>query len=1202
MNPERWQQIDRLLDAALEREPSQRNAFLAEACAGDDELRREVESLLASHEQGRSFIESPPAELASEWMAEDRTKGMLGRRIGPYHIDSLLGIGGMGEVYLAEDTRLGRKIALKLLPAYLTGDPDRVHRFEQEARAASALNHPNILTVFDVGQVDDTHYIATEYVAGQTLRERMAGAKMSLPEVLDVTSQVAGALAVAHSAGIVHRDIKPENIMLRPDGLVKVLDFGLAKLTAFRKDRSDSEAATGEVLQTEIGVVKGTVTYMSPEQARGLKVDHRSDIFSLGVVLYELIASRPPFQGQTPSDVIASILTTDPAALTGSVQGVPPKLERSAKKALAKDPEARYQTIQDMIFDLKDLKQDLDLGRRAFTSSGKAWLAFASIVLFMVFVLVYYVYLNRKPPEASGTRGTGLPIESIKLRRSVAVLGFKNRSASPSAAWLSTALAEMLTTELAAGEKLRTVPGESVARMKTELALSDAESFAKDTLNRIQKNLSTDLVVLGSYVALGEGSGGQIRLDVRLQDANAGETIAVVSETGTEAKLFELVSQAGAQLRQRLSIGELSNSEASVVRASAPSNPEAARLYSEGLDKLRIMDSVAARNLLDKAVTLDPTYPLAHSALAAAWSALGYDAKAKASAKRAFDLSGKLSREDRLSVEGRYRRINREWEKTIEIYRTLWGFFPDNVDYGLRLVNAQDRGGKAKEALATIEALRKLPSPAGEDPRIDLAAAEVFLALSDFKRQQASSTKAAARGEILGAKLLVASVRFTEGNGFWDTGEFQKAMDAFAEARRIYAAAGDRGGVARAVGSMGNLLREQGRLTDARKMYEESFATFREIGNRSSEATSLNNIALVLKHLGNVTEAKRNYEQSQAIYRETGDKFGLADVLNNMAAILFEQGNLTEARKHYTEALGLYREVGNRRGVAMALGNVAVTQLLTGDLAGSKKMSEEALALDHAIGNKSGKGSALAKIGHVLYHQGELHSARKNFEESLAIFREIGNKREIAYALRNLGEIHMMQEDMTNARKLHEEALALRNEIGEKVNVAESKAALAALAIEEGHPERAEALARESIEVLRAEKQAAEEILAEGILSRSLLLQGKRAEAERAAERATKLARNSEVKTARLSAALTSARIRAAIGRVEEAMKLAQSVYDEATRAGFVDSQFEALLALGELEIASGKETAGRSRLRALQERARAKGFNLIVRKAALKN
>ena len=360
MKPERWQQIDLLLQEALAREPEERPAFLALACGSDETLRREVESLIVSHDQAGNLLDTPLPQIAAEVLLKGRAQCVEGQTIGHFKVLDQLGAGAMGEVYLAEDARLGRKVALKLLPAEFTQDLKRLHRFEQEARAASALNHPNILTIHEIGQADDLHFIATEFIDGQTLRQRMSGTRLKLSETLDIAAQCAAALAAAHEAGIVHRDIKPENVMLRRDGYIKILDFGLAKLTE-RQAPSSSDSPDKAAFETDPGTVMGTAHYMSPEQARGLEVDARTDVFSLGVVFYEMIAGRPPFDGATASDVMTAILKEEPIPITHQSAEVPAEVEWIVKKALAKDREERYQTIRELYIDLKRLRQELEL-------------------------------------------------------------------------------------------------------------------------------------------------------------------------------------------------------------------------------------------------------------------------------------------------------------------------------------------------------------------------------------------------------------------------------------------------------------------------------------------------------------------------------------------------------------------------------------------------------------------------------------------------------------------------------------------------------------------------------------------------------------------------------------------------------------------------------------------------------------------------
>ncbi|HKQ79521.1 MAG TPA: serine/threonine-protein kinase [Blastocatellia bacterium] len=367
MTPERYHQVNQLFHEALERTDEDRADFLKGACGDDESLRLAVERMLVAQEQAGSFLNAPAFESDSNPLIQEHSGSLIGRVISHYRILSKLGEGGMGEVLLAQDTRLERRVALKLLPAEFTSNRDRVRRFEQEARAASALNHPNIVTIHEIGQAKiesgDLHFIAQELIEGETLRGWIKQRDLSLLDTLDVAIQAASALQVAHTAGIAHRDIKPENMMLRPDGFIKILDFGLAKLLEPDRRRAgfDAEKPTmTSVNWTAPGMVLGTAAYMSPEQARGLEVDGRSDIWSLGVVLYETITGRSPFQGETMADVIVSILDREPPPLPQSLVEAQPELGRIVMKALAKSRDERYQTMEDFGGDLKRLKHRLE--------------------------------------------------------------------------------------------------------------------------------------------------------------------------------------------------------------------------------------------------------------------------------------------------------------------------------------------------------------------------------------------------------------------------------------------------------------------------------------------------------------------------------------------------------------------------------------------------------------------------------------------------------------------------------------------------------------------------------------------------------------------------------------------------------------------------------------------------------------------------
>lgn len=358
-DPQRWQRVKEVFEGALERHGAERESFLQQACDGDTAVREEVESLLRSYEVAGSFMESPAVAHAADDLAAEQ-KLAPGQKVKHYQIVNLIGEGGMGEVYLAKDTILGRRVALKVLPAFVSKDPERLRRFTQEARAASRLSHPNVCVVHEVGETDDGRpFIAMEYIEGMTLRQRIRSQAMKLGDVLDIAIQVADALTAAHESGIVHRDIKPENIVIRPEGFVKILDFGLAKLSERHKSATTTTMPT-LLFHSSPGIVIGTAAYMSPEQARGVAVDERTDIWGLGVVLYEMASGRAPFTGETPTDVVVAIVERDQPPISEHVEGTPPELERIVKKALRKDKNERYQIVKEMAIDLRSLRKELE--------------------------------------------------------------------------------------------------------------------------------------------------------------------------------------------------------------------------------------------------------------------------------------------------------------------------------------------------------------------------------------------------------------------------------------------------------------------------------------------------------------------------------------------------------------------------------------------------------------------------------------------------------------------------------------------------------------------------------------------------------------------------------------------------------------------------------------------------------------------------
>src|SRR6266496_2791890 len=500
MKAERWKQVNDLFQSAVKRAPDERAAFLDKACQGDEPLRREVGSLLTSHERSENFIELPAYKVAPELVANDKTGALVGKLIGHYRIESLIGVGGMGEVYLARDERLGRKVALKLLPGSLTTDETQLSRFKNEARSASALNHPNILTVYEIGTDGNRQFIATEFIEGITLRALLARGRMNPHAALEIAVQVGSALAAAHEAGVVHRDIKPENIMLRPDGYVKVLDFGIAKLTEQRRASDDHTVETTGVLQTRPGLVLGTAHYMSPEQARGQKVDARSDIWSLGVVLYEMVGGSPPFRGETPSDCIASILTTEPPPLSGVLSDVPLKLESILQKALRKNSDERYQTINEILADLRNLKGELEADGSSPQTKARAESIVSKIKRHKRGMLLTLVAILAAPAFAYSFFFVA-PAPSPN-EKSIAVLPFENRSEDKSNAYFTDGVQDEILTRLSKIRDLKVISRTSTQRYKN----------TSQNLSQIANELGVANLLEGSV----QKTNDQVRVNVQL--------------------------------------------------------------------------------------------------------------------------------------------------------------------------------------------------------------------------------------------------------------------------------------------------------------------------------------------------------------------------------------------------------------------------------------------------------------------------------------------------------------------------------------------------------------------------------------------------------------------------------------------------------------------------------------------------------------
>jgi eukaryotic-like serine/threonine-protein kinase len=737
MKPERWQQIERLYHAALERKPAERAAFLREACAGEEAVRSEIESLLCYEEKAEQFIEAPALELAAKRMSEDQVNSMVGRQLGSYKILSQLGAGGMGEVYLAEDSRLKRKVAIKFLPLRSIADGQAQKRLVREAQAAATLDHPNICGIYEVGQQDNISFIAMQYVEGETLAARIHGKPFQLVDALDIAIPIADALSAAHSHGIIHRDIKPENVIINTRGQVKVLDFGLAKV--IERDLLNSAVET-EILLSAPGMIMGTPAYMSPEQVRGETLDARSDIFSFGGVLYEMVSRVRPFAAEGAANTISAILTHDPEPLARYSRGVPAEMERIVSKALRKNREERYQSAQDLLIDLKSLRDQLafeaklertaspesidrasverasgatavtappspaqtdDLSAAKTQSSAgyivgkitrhklKAAIAVAVVV---AAAAVSYLYLSAPNSKAA--------------INSIAVLPFINESGNADVEYLSDGMTELLINSLSQLPHLSVKARSSVFRYKGK----DIEP------QQVGSQLSVQAILNGRVVQRGDN----LTLSLELVDARTGNQLWGEQYNRKLTDLVVLQSEIARDVSEKLRL-RLTSTEQQRLAKRGTENTEAYQAYLKGRyywNKGLAPGYAKSREYFQQAIDLDPTYALAYSGLADYYgfaSAVGLLPpnenwpKAEAAANKALALDDTLAETyNPLAAVKLY--YYRDWPAAERYFRRAIDLNPNYAEVRLHYAQCLVRLGRGEEALAEVQRAIELDS------------------------------------------------------------------------------------------------------------------------------------------------------------------------------------------------------------------------------------------------------------------------------------------------------------------------------------------------------------------------------------------------------------------------------------------------------------------------------------------------------------
>lgn len=987
---------------------------------------------------------------------------------GRYRVLRFLAEGGMGEVYEVEDLELGGRLAAKTVRTDVARQPEALERFRREIQLARRVTHPNVCRIFDLAHhpsptpgAPGTVFLTMQLLVGETLSARIArGGAMTPEQALPIVRQIAAAVGAAHDVGVVHRDLKPANVLLEPgkDGAERavVTDFGLA-----RTETGDGDGAT----MTAAGFFLGTPAYIAPEQLVGGATSPATDLYALGIVMFEMLTGRVPFQGDTALATAVKRLQEAPPSPRELSKGVDARWEGAILRCLEREPQDRFASAAELVRALEEQVVAAPPPAPVIPVSAPAqtrgrWaklVGLAALILVSFGVLAYRIQSWRQEQALREELLATTPPPATKAPPA---------AAEPSLAW---------------------VPG----------------------------------------------AGGP----------------------------------------------------------GAPTHPEAAALYEAGLERLAAFDAAGAREVLERAATLDPDNALVHAALATAWANLGHEAKSATAARRALELAGNLPQDQRLLIEGRVAEAARDWQRATEIYRSLVRAFPDDLDHRLRLAAAERIAGQGEEARATLEQVRRLPAAAAEAPRIDLAEAAVAEAAGDFARQLALAERAATAAAERGVRATTAQARLSACRALRQLGRLDDGRAACEAARGLFAEAGDSAGVADALGQSANLLYDQGDLPGAVRLFEQALGKYRTIGNRYAEAGLLNNLAVVLRRQGELPAALELYGQVLELVGELGDRPGEAHALGNLAAGLAVRGEVGKARELLERSLTIRRDLGDVPGQAAALDTLGSVLRQQGDLPGARRRHEEALALRRQLGQRSGEAASLAGLSAVLLDQGDLPAARERAEAALKVALEVGNKSLEALARFALSEVLVRAGDFGAARTGHNAALALRRELGERSQEGASRLALAALERAAGEPVAAESEARAAAEEFARQSASLDQALALALAGEAAERQSRGAAAREAFTRARDLAAAGESTRGRLALALLLASRSTPRAEAESQVRAALA---EAERVGWFEARLEASLALAAFE----SPVEGAARRAAVAREAAARGFGELAARA----
>ncbi|MEP7038471.1 MAG: protein kinase, partial [Acidobacteriota bacterium] len=1040
MNSERWQKVKRLFETVVELEPAKRKRFLDKSCGTDKELRRDVENLLSSYTDAESFMEQPAAAEVASFIIEPKNLE-AGKSFGHYEIIKQIGAGGMGEVYLAKDKKLDRKVAVKILNEKFAKHESNLHRFIKEAKAASALNHPNILVIHEIGETGDANYIVSEYIEGETLREVILKTSLDLPEILEIAAQIANALVSAHQANIVHRDIKPENIIVRPDGFVKILDFGLAKLV--EQKAVGFEDKTVKQNETAKGVILGTVNYMSPEQAKGEKIDTRTDIFSFGVTLYEMIAGRTPFASDSMSETFANLINSEPQPLSRFTTNVPDELQRIISKTLRKKKDERYQTMKGLLADLKSLRRRLEFETELEKNSR-------SEKKIEEKTQIFETKTSREIPKLPPNNLSENIFPIVGREKEIAEI--KNAFRQTNARLLTmTGIGGTGKTTLA-----RAVAGELLGEFADGVFFIGLAAIT-----------DSELVVSSIGQPLGvKEAGGKPLLEI-LKDYLRGKQILLVLDnfeqvTDAAPAIAELLSAANRlkilitsrtllhlSVEREFVVPPLSlPSDISQVSFDELSNYEAVKLFDQSARNIKPNFALTEENANDVAeicARLDGL-PLAIELAAARIKILSPRAILAKLENRLKLLTGGASD---LPARQQTMRGAIEWSYDIltanekKLFRRLSVFAGGFSFEAAEAVCGNDELSKDRiEVLDLITSLVDKSLIGQKEQPNDEFRFRMLEVVREYAAEflEASGESEAARKNHAAFFLQLAETAqphfFGEQGAKW-LDRLEEEYDNL-RAALSWSAVSDAEMTINLTVAVRTFWILHNHLTEGRKWFEAAL-------ERATDAPSdirfklLYGFGQAATYQGDIETARQKYEESLAVSKEAGEKRQIALASRGLGTIAKLRGDFSTARKFIDESLKISRELNDKLGIAVSLNNLGDLARMESDFKKARPLLEEALAISRETGNKEGICGSLNNLGASAFGEGNFAAASIHYAEAITTALDLGDKITVSYSLDGFAALALKRGKKENAARLAGAIEHLHQSIGFVVEPAERR-------------------------------------------------------------------------------------------------------------------------------------------------------------------